>query len=152
MRATWVSYVAATWAFVFASASFYWALGGRIGLETIGPGLATLTNDPWFVAIGLWGVGVAKVAGGLLALALIRLRQRRRVHRLIYLITLIGGSLAALYGAASLVQHVLMITGAIAIPAGLGRVATTWHIVLWDPWWVIGGVLFVTAARRSRAL
>ncbi len=88
----------------------------------------------------------------MLALALIRLRQRRRVHRLIYLITLIGGSLAALYGAASLVQHVLMITGAIAIPAGLGRVATTWHIVLWDPWWVIGGVLFVTAARRSRAL
>ncbi len=82
MRATRVSYVAATWAFVFASASFYWALGGRTGLETIGPGLTAFANDPWFVAIGLWGVGVAKVAGGLLALALIRLRQRRRVHRL----------------------------------------------------------------------
>ncbi len=76
MRATWVSYVAATWAFVFASASFYWALGGRIGLETIGPGLAALANDPWFVAIGLWGAGIAKVAGGLLALALIHLPSR----------------------------------------------------------------------------
>ncbi len=34
-----------------------------------------------------------------------------------------GGGLALLYGAATLVQHALMLTGVITVPAGLGRIA-----------------------------
>ena len=57
-----------------------------------------------------------------------------------------GGGLALLYGAASLVQHALMLTGVIAAPARLGRIAARWHLLLWDPWWILGGVLFVATA------
>jgi len=54
----------------------------------------------------------------------------------------------AIYGAASLVQHALMVIGATPTPLALGSEAARWHLVLWDPWWIIGGVLFVLAARR----
>jgi hypothetical protein len=51
--------------------SFYWALGGTAGLDTVGGAIEELarTRDPAGVALGL-GAGLLKVAGGLLALAL----------------------------------------------------------------------------------
>ncbi|HEY7019930.1 MAG TPA: hypothetical protein VH349_02360 [Ktedonobacterales bacterium] len=30
----WAGYAAAIWAFLFAATSFYWALGGRLSVET----------------------------------------------------------------------------------------------------------------------
>ena len=53
--------------------SFYWALGGTAGLDTVGGAIEELarTRDPAGIALGL-GAGVLKVAGGLLALALVR--------------------------------------------------------------------------------
>ncbi len=68
----WIAYAAATWAFLFAAVSFYWALGGRIGANTLGPAILAAAADPWFVALGLWGVGGIKLLGGLVALALVQ--------------------------------------------------------------------------------
>lgn len=52
----------------------------------------------------------------------------------------------ALYGGASWVQEGLMVFGVIHIPAGLGRTAALWHVLLWDPWWLLGGILFILTA------
>ncbi len=51
-------------------------------------------------------------------------------------------------GAASWVQHALMVAGVIDIPAGLGRRSAYWHLVFWDPWWLVGGLLFGLATRH----
>jgi hypothetical protein len=61
-----------------------------------------------------------------------------------------GGILMALYGGASWVQEGLMVFGVIRIPAGLGHTAALWHVVLWDPWWLLGGILFIIAAWSYR--
>ncbi len=108
-------------------------------------------NDPWFGAVGLWGVGVVKALGGLVALALVQPWGRRLPRWLLRAATWAGGGLALLYGAASFVQHTLMLSGLIAVPAGLGRSAARWHLLLWDPWWILGGVLFVAMAWVSGA-
>ncbi len=34
------------------------------------------------------------------------------------------------------------VTGVIGLLAGLGRTSAYWHLVFWDPWWLIGGLLF----------
>jgi hypothetical protein len=34
-----------------------------------------------------------------------------------------------------------MVAGVLDIPAGLGEASARWHLVLWDPWWLLGGVL-----------
>lgn len=145
-QVTWLAYGAALWAFLFAALSFYWGLGGRAGAVTLGPALMAAAADPWFVATGLWGVGVVKALGGLVALGLVQPWGRRLPRCLLRAAAWVGGRLALLYGAASLVQHALMLTGVIAAPAGLGRIAARWHLLLWDPWWILGGVLFVATA------
>ena len=51
--------------------SFYWALGGELGLNTLGSGIQALAHDPSFIAL-VWLTGVVKVLGGLFALTLVR--------------------------------------------------------------------------------
>lgn len=43
-----VAYAACGWAFVFAALSFYWALGGTAGAETVSPAIVQLAraHDP----------------------------------------------------------------------------------------------------------
>jgi hypothetical protein len=147
----WAGYGACIWALVFAAISFYWAAGGTAGGDTIGPAITGMAHDPAFIAV-LWGTGALKVMGGLLALALVQ-SWGRLLPRWALLSTAWGGGiLMALYGGASWVQEGLMVFGVIRIPAGLGHTAALWHVVLWDPWWLLGGILFIIAAwsyRRS---
>jgi len=57
-----------------------------------------------------------------------------------------------LYGAASFVQHLLMATGVITLPPGLGRTGAYGHLLLWDPWWSLGGILFIAVSYQLSAV
>jgi hypothetical protein len=137
---------------VFAAISFYWAAGGTVGGATIGPAITSLVHDPVFIAI-LWATGALKVVGGVLALALVQPWGRSLPRWLLVTLAWGGGILLALYGAANWIEEGLMVAGVLSIPAGLGHTAALWHVVLWDPWWLLGGTLFIIAAwnyaRRS---
>jgi hypothetical protein len=74
----------------------------------------------------------------------VRTRQRGTIHRLLLAATWIGGVGLCLYGGLGLVSDVLHVTGIIDDPAT--RKWFFWYLVLWDPWWVLGGVLYVAAA------
>ncbi|MEO7001537.1 MAG: DUF3995 domain-containing protein [Ktedonobacterales bacterium] len=146
--------MACGWAFIFAAVSFYWAAGGTVGSETIGPAITGLAHDPVFIAI-LWLTGALKVVAGLLALAFVQPWGRMIPRWMLLTAAWIAFVIMALYeGAASWVQHGLMAAGGIGIPSGLGTTALYWHLLLWDPWWLAGGILFGALAlsyqRRSR--
>jgi len=53
-----------------------------------------------------------------------------------------------LYGGLGLISDVLHVTGLINDPAN-GK-WFFWYLVLWDPWWVLGGVLYLIVARVTR--
>lgn len=89
--------------------------------------------------------GALKVAGGLLALALLPPWRGRRP--LAWTLG-VGGALMALYGLALLVQHGLMAAGVLS-RGDLEAGEVLWHLFLWDPVWLVGGVLFVLAARQA---
>ena len=155
--AVWAGYAACAWAFVFAALSFFWAAGGTAGVNTNAPAVTkpVLARDPTWIAI-LWGTGVLKVLAGLLALALVRPWGRALPRWLLLTaawtaVAIIGGY----EGALSLIQHALMVAGVIAVPSGLGETSARWHLCLWDPWWLVGGILLCIAAwhysRRSRS-
>jgi hypothetical protein len=61
----WAAYAACALALLSAVPSFYWALGGTAGLDTVGGAIEELarTRDPAGVALGI-AAGVLKVAGG----------------------------------------------------------------------------------------
>src|SRR5919106_2581347 len=78
------AYAVCALALLYAVPSFYWALGGTAGLDTVGGAIKELgrSRDPGGVALGV-GAGVLKVAGGLLALALVRPWGRAIPRRLL---------------------------------------------------------------------
>ncbi len=129
------------WAFLFAVLSFFWAAGGRTGLHPLEQE-ATASRMAW-VAANL-AAGILKVGAGLLALALVRTWERRAIHRLLLALAWIGGVGICLYGSLGLVSDVLHVTGLIDDPAT--RNWFWWYLVLWDPWWVLGGGLYVATA------
>ena len=140
-----IAYLAAAWALAFAAISFYWAFGGEIGSRTIAHDIdeIPLANNSLFVA----ATGVIKVLSCLIPLFLVWGRGPRRL--LMLAIWTIGG-LLALYGVADLINHGLMLSGAISTPDVLGSRAAHWHFFLWDPVWIVGGLLYLATAYSTR--
>lgn len=146
--ASWVGYAACAWAVVFAAVSFYWAVGGTVGVNTNAPAITkhVLAREPTWIAI-MWGTGVLKIIAALLALMLVRTWGRAFPRWLVLIAAWGAVAIMGVYeGAASLIQHALMVAGVISTPAGLGATSARWHLLLWDPWWLVGGILFGVAA------
>ena len=103
-----------------------------------------MANDPAVV----WGTAGAKALAGLLALALVRPWGRAFPRRALLVAAWSASALLALYGAANLVDHGRMVAGIRTTPEFLGERAARWHLLLWDPVWLLGSVLFLAAAWR----
>jgi hypothetical protein len=145
------AYAAAAWSFVFAAMSFYWAAGGLIGAETLGDGIKALAlaRDSELLTL-TWITGGLKVIAGLLALSLVQ-SWGRIIPRRLRLIGAWGAAvLFLLYGIGNLIQHALIAIGTAPIPNLLGSMnAVRWHLFFWDPFWIVGGILFALAARSA---
>ncbi len=141
----WAAYSACGWAFMFAALSFFWAAGGRTGLHPLEVEVAP--GNPMWIALNL-GASILKALVGLIALALVRLWGRRIPHKLLLAVAWVLGVGMSLYGGLGLVSDVLHVTGVISDPAN-GK-WFFWYLVLWDPWWLLGGILYVTAAWLAR--
>jgi hypothetical protein len=151
-KTSWAGYAACAWAIAFALLSFYWAAGGTTGLDTLGGEIEerTRARDIWFIVIGGWAVGVVKVIGGLLALAQARSWGRGLSRRLVLLLAWLGGVGMMLYGGLGIMLDGLRVAGVLGMSDGADPSDARWHLVLWDPWWLLGGVLFAIAAWHTQ--
>lgn len=140
-RAQWAAYAACGWAFLFAALSFFWAAGGRTGLHPLEQDATS--NAFFWIAINLVA-GILKVIMGLLALALVRWQAQRRYRKFLLGTVWFLGVGMCLYGGLGLISDVLHVTGIINDPGSWKWFF--WYLVLWDPWWVLGGVLYVATA------
>jgi Protein of unknown function (DUF3995) len=157
LRATaWAAYAACVLALLYAVPSFYWALGGTAGLDTVGGAIEELgrTRDPAGVALGV-GAGVLKVAGGLLALALVRPWGRAIPRRLLLGAAWAASTVLTVYGGLLVAVGALVLTGLISPSGPVDQTALRWHVLLWDLWFLVWGLLLGVAAwcygRESRS-
>lgn len=140
----WLTGAAALWAFAFAAISAYWALGGHLGRSSLGEAVHTYSSDPnfiWFV----WGTVLLKLLAVVVALAL-RYGFVGRLNSLVLFAGFTAGGICLLYGGANLAVRAAMALGFMHTPASMYEPAAFWHLVLWDPWWVLGGVLFLASS------
>ena len=87
----------------------------------------------------------AKLAGGLLALALVR-PWGRAVPRGWLLIGSAGASmLLVVYGGLNVLLGALVLSGVIHPAAGVDRAALRWHVGVWDLWFLVWGILMALA-------
>jgi len=143
---------AVLWCCVFAAVHVFWALGGSAGLASSAGSDLAVRRPPMFVAVGLWGVAVALLAGAAfvgVAAAVNMPRRRRRV--MAWMIGLAGVVLLA----RGVLVEVVLAADAGGVRREVGPHQTRWSLVLWNPWFMLGGVLFIGAGlgiakRRAR--
>lgn len=144
-RASWAAYAASAWSLLFALMSFYWALGGDLGVSTLGSGIQALAHDPGFIAV-VWLTGIAKLIGGLFALTLVRPWAQWLPPGWKLALAWAGGIGLALYGGVQFVVEALALSGVLHVAGAVDWEGLRWHVWLWDPWWLVGGILFLLAA------
>ena len=128
-----------------AAFSAYWALGGRWLLETVGAWAVDLLDDsPVVAGAGLLLVAAVKLAGAWAPLLADqgRLPGNRRAWRGLFWA---GAGVLVVYGA-------LNTMGAwIGIAIDGFTAARVGHAVLWDPLFLVWGVLLALGLRAGRA-
>ena len=137
-------FVVALWCLIFAAVHIYWALGGSTGLaESAGADLAE-QRPAIFVIFGLWGVSAVLLAVGCLVIQLDPARWPRSWRRLSVGAVAVVAVLLLLRGIA-LEAVLLLDVGGVA--SSVGPAETTWSLLGWNPWFVLGGVGFLALAR-----
>jgi hypothetical protein len=145
----WAAYGAAVLAVVYAVVSFYWAAGGTAGIGTLGGRLEELgrQGDPgvrWLAGVA----GVLKVLGAVVALALVRPWGRVVPRWLLSGAAWAGAVVLVGYGALNVVVGGLVLGGVVEAPGAADRGALWWHVLVWDLWFLVWGVLLGVAAWR----
>lgn len=143
------AYLGSAWCAVFAVLHVFWALGGDIGLaESAGVDLAT-RRPMMFVLVGLWGVAALLVVGAVFAGVLACPHPLGRLRRPVILTGLLVGTALLVRGVG--IELVLLLDAG-GIASSVGPVQTRWSLLLWNPWFTLGGVAFLFAAYRFARL
>lgn len=141
---------AAVAAFAHAVPSLYWAVGGTLGMDSLGTWApAWRAESPLLVGALLVVIFVVKMAGGIVPLLATRQRlPRPRVWRAL---SWVGATVLVLYGAANVGVGGLALLGVIEGPAdAASRAALAGHVLLWDPLFLLWGLLLAAGLARTR--
>jgi hypothetical protein len=143
----WAGYAACALALLSAVSSFYWAFGGTAGLDTVGGAIEDLarSHDARGLALAV-GAGILKVAAGLLALALVRPWGRAAPRRLLLGVAWAGSTVLTAYGGLLVAVGALVLSGVINPAGPVDRTVLRWHVMLWDLWFLVWGLLLGVAA------
>lgn len=145
----WPVYAAIGWTVLFAGMSFYWAMGGMLGTRSLGGAIyeKALHPDPSFRLV-VWATGFVKLAGVLPLAGLLAAGIGPALRKGLSLLCVIAGVLMALYGSANVVTIALAAFG--VLDFDLETYAIVWRLAFWEPFWVLGGILYVVAGRRGK--
>jgi len=138
---------------LYAAVSLYWALGGGWLLDTVGASLTQASRSASaLVVIAVWfAVGLKVIASVLplpatAAIAPGSLRWRRLIRTLSW----IEAGILTIYGLIWTAVGLLVQAGLVGTSATADHRALAWHAYLWDPWFLVWGVLVTAALLRSR--
>ncbi|MBV9942210.1 MAG: DUF3995 domain-containing protein [Solirubrobacterales bacterium] len=130
-----------------AAVSVYWGLGGTWLLDTVGGSLARLGRARNGVVIAsVWGAAALKLIAAVLPLAAVRGHGGQAVWVLAWL----ASGILTLYGLVLSVVGWLVQAGVVHASANSDHLALAWHAYLWDPWFLVWGLLSAAALVRAR--
>jgi hypothetical protein len=130
----------------YAAVSAYWAVGGTALLGTLGG-----VFERWgqsrsaAVAVLLWAVVVAKVVAAALPGLVVRGTGPASVRRPVRLLAWASGLILTAYGSVLTVTGLAVQSGLIHAGTGGDHHALRWHAYLWDPWFLLWGLLTIIA-------
>lgn len=134
----------------FTAVSLYWAFGGTALLDTVGGALEAQgrAGGVGIFAV-VWMSVVLKAVASVLPLLAVTARggaARQWMRRAGWA----AGGILTGYGAVLTGGGLLVVSGVIATSADADLRAIRWHAYLWDPWFLVWGVLVLATLARSR--
>jgi len=155
----WAAQAAFAVGLLYAAISVYWGAGGTWLLDTVGSGLGKGHGGSALVVFAVWlAVGLKVIAAVLPLLAVTADTSagsgRPRLTRawLIRALTWIEAVILTVYGLVWTAVGLLVQAGVIGTAATADHRALEWHAYLWDPWFLVWGLLVTAALLRSRRL
>jgi len=144
------AYGSALLALLYAGVSAYWTLGGTALLSTVGGPLEDLARHPTAAAVALGAaVTAAKLLGAGLSLALVQTWGRRLPEQPLLWTATAAAVVLTTYGGLLVVVGGLALLGLFGPPPA-DPTALRWHVMVWDLWFLLWGLLLGTAARHRR--
>ncbi len=148
-RYSWPIFLGIIWSVIFAIISFYWASGGMIGAKTLGGEIyqMAIERKDDFILI-VWLTGFLKIIGGLLLGSMFTNINNLLIRKTIFYIASVGGILIFTYGLANFAIIFLSIVNLMDIK--IDNSAKWWRLIFWEPYWMVGGLLYIISGRRYR--
>lgn len=137
----------------YAAISVYWAAGGTWLLDTVGGTLGQQGRAGNLgIILAVWAAAVLKIIAAIVPLAACvtpgqAATARRRQMRVL---AWFEAAILTIYGLVLTGAGLLVQSGVIAPAASADHRALAWHAYLWDPWFLLWGVLVTAALVRSR--
>ncbi|MGN8647292.1 DUF3995 domain-containing protein [Gracilibacillus sp. HCP3S3_G5_1] len=146
-RNYWFIALGIVWTVIFAGMSFYWAMGGLLGVRSLGGSIyeMSLNPEPSFVVI-VWLTGVLKLFGLVLLLMLLKGWNKMMVEKTLYYLAKIAGAALFLYGLGNFITISLSTWNVLDFE--LDGYATFWRLVFWEPYWIFGGICYFFSVRK----
>ena len=147
-RPAWLAFL---WGVLFGGLNLSWTAGGDLLVEHLAIAIQedVAAGDTALLVVNALG-GIGKIALGLLALATISRWGRRIPYRLHLAMLYAAGVALLLYGGANWTQMLLVELGVVDVPRSVGEAQVRWYLLLWEPLWIIGGVLMILTAGAYR--
>jgi hypothetical protein len=141
----------AVWTLLFSGMSFYWAMGGMIGVRSLGGAIyeQSLDPDPSFILI-VWLTGFVKLLGIVLLLMLLINWEKTWIEWMLYYITKIAGIFLFIYGLLNFIT--ISLSAFEVLNFDLDSYATFWRLVFWEPYWMIGGLFYFFAVNKRKSI
>lgn len=147
-RNYWFIVLGIIWTIIFSGMSFYWAMGGILGIRSLGGAIYEMSQNPSPSLIMIvWLTGFIKLLGLLLLLMLIVQWKNPLITRILYYVTKIVGTLLFLYGFLNFVTIILSTFN--ILDFDLDSYATFWRLIFWEPFWMIGGLFYFFSIKNN---
>jgi hypothetical protein len=143
------AWAACTLGLLYTAVSVYWGLGGTWLLDTVGGSLAKHGAHSAGLLIAVWGAAVLKLIAAMLPLLAIRHRGSSPRDRRLWVLAWIAAGVLIFYGLVLTGTGLLVQSGVIHASSNADHRALAWHAYLWDPWFLIWGLLIASALRLS---
>lgn len=135
---------------LYAAVSIYWGLGGTWLLDTIGGSLEKLGRaGNTSVMLAVWAAVALKLIAAVLPLLALRQLTSPAWNRAVWVLAWAAAAVLTIYGLVLTAVGLLVQAGVIHSSATADHRAQTWHTYLWDPWFLIWGLLAAAAILRS---
>ena len=136
-----------------AAVSVYWGLGGTWLLDTVGEEALARRFDAIGIpaVVAVWAAVAVKMIAAVLPLVALDRLAGPAWNRIVWILAWVEGAILTIYGLVCTAVG-LLVEADVIHAVQPDRRALAWHAYLWDPWFLLWGLLVVTALLQGRAV